>query len=77
MGFSRQEYWNGLPFPSPGDLPYPGIKPMSPVSPALKAECLPLSHSLLLTLNILYIYVCVCVCMCVGREREDRLTIGM
>ena len=30
MGFSRQEYWSGLPFPSPGDLPDPGIKPMSP-----------------------------------------------
>ena len=27
MGFSRQEYWNGLPFPSPGDLPDPGIEP--------------------------------------------------
>ena len=31
MGFSRQEYWSGLPFPSPGDLPNPGIKPVSPV----------------------------------------------
>ena len=30
MGFSRQEYWNGLPFPSPGDLPDPGIKAGSP-----------------------------------------------
>ena len=30
MGFSRQEYWSGLPFPSPGDLPDPGIKPGSP-----------------------------------------------
>ena len=30
MGFSRQEYWSGLPFPSPGDLPNPGIKPESP-----------------------------------------------
>ena len=30
MGFSRQEYWNGLPFPSPGDLPDPGIEPRSP-----------------------------------------------
>ena len=30
MGFFRQEYWNGLPFPSPGDLPDPGIKPESP-----------------------------------------------
>ena len=30
MGFSRQEYWSGLPFPSPGELPNPGIKPGSP-----------------------------------------------
>ena len=30
MGFSRQEYWSGLPFPSPADLPDPGIKPRSP-----------------------------------------------
>ena len=30
MGFSRQEYWSGLPFPSPGDLPNLGIKPRSP-----------------------------------------------
>ena len=30
MGFSRQEYWSGLPFPSPGDLPDPKIKPVSP-----------------------------------------------
>ena len=37
MGFSRQEYWSGLPFPSPGDLPNPGIKPRSP---ALQAEAL-------------------------------------
>ena len=35
MGFSKQEYWSGLPFPSPVDLPDPGIKPMSPVSLAL------------------------------------------
>ena len=34
-GFSRQEYWSGLPFPSPGDLPDPGIEPRSP---ALQAE---------------------------------------
>ena len=38
MGFSRQEYWSGLPFPSPGDLPDPGIKPGSP---ALQADTLP------------------------------------
>ena len=41
MGFSRQEYWNGLPFPPPGDLPHPGIKP---TSPALQVDSLPLSH---------------------------------
>ena len=40
MGFSRQEYWSGLPFPSPGDLPDPGIKPTSPVAPALQADTL-------------------------------------
>ena len=32
MGFPRQEYWSGVPFPSPGDLPNPGIKPPSPAS---------------------------------------------
>ena len=35
MGFSRQEYWSGLLFPSPGDLPNPGVKPTSPASYAL------------------------------------------
>ena len=38
MEFSRQEYWSGLPFPSPGALPDPGIKPGSP---ALQADALP------------------------------------
>ena len=38
MGFSRQEYWSGLPFPSLGDLPNPGIEPGSP---ALQADALP------------------------------------
>ena len=40
MRFSRQESWKGLPFPSPGDLPGPGIEPRSPVSPALQADSL-------------------------------------
>ena len=35
MGFFRQEYWSGLPFPPPGDLPNPGIEPVSFKSPAL------------------------------------------
>ena len=38
---SRQEYWSGLPFPLPGDLPDPGIELMSPVPPALQADSLP------------------------------------
>ena len=38
MGFFRQEYWSGLPFPYPGDLPNPGIEPGSP---ALQADALP------------------------------------
>ena len=37
MGFSRQEYWSGLPFPSPADLPDPGIEPRSPT---LQADAL-------------------------------------
>ena len=41
MGFPRQEYWSGLPFPSPGDLPNPGIKP---ISPAWQVGSLPQSH---------------------------------
>ena len=41
MGFSRQEYWSGLPCPPPGDLPNPGMEPRSP---ALQEDSLPLSH---------------------------------
>ena len=41
MGFSRQGYWNGLPFPSPRDLPNPGTEPMSP---AVQVDSLLMSH---------------------------------
>ena len=44
MGFSRQEYWSGLPCSPPGDLPNPGIKPESPASLTLQTDSLPLSH---------------------------------
>ena len=70
MGPSRQEYWSGLPLPSPGDLPNPGIEPGSP---ALEADALPsephkytgrtyseLSHMLHI---IRIIAMCVCVCV--------------
>ena len=41
LGFSRQEYWSGLPFFSPGDLPDPGVKSRSPVEQARSLQCEP------------------------------------
>ena len=52
MGFSRQEYWSGLPFPSPGDLPDPGI---NSGSPALWADALPSKSGRKIT-NIYFSY---------------------
>ena len=43
MGVSRQEYWSRLPFPSPGDLPNPGIEHMSLMSPAVAGELFTIS----------------------------------
>ena len=61
MGFSRQEYWSGLLFPSPEDLPNPGIKPGSP---ALQADALtsePPGKSINpCYLAILHMAMCVC-----------------
>ena len=45
MEFPRQEYWSGLPFPPPGDLPDPGIEPRSLMSPVLQADSLPVELS--------------------------------
>ena len=44
MGFPRQEYWSGLPFAPPGDVPNLRIEPTSLVSPVLQEDSLPLSH---------------------------------
>ena len=55
IGFSRQEYWSGLPWPPPGDLPDPGIEPASPASPAFQVDSLPLSHQG----SPMYLYVTV------------------
>ena len=44
MRFPRQEYWSRLPFPPPVDLLDPRIQPVSPTSPALQADSLPVSH---------------------------------
>ena len=51
MGFSRQKYWSGLPFPSPGDLPDPGI---GPESPTLQADALPSKLPGMLDLSFLW-----------------------
>ena len=56
---SRQECWSGLPFPPPGDLPDPGIKPWSPASSVSQADSLPLDHQVspcLYTCIYIYIY---------------------
>ena len=57
MGFSRQEYWSGLPFPSPEDLPDPRIKPGSPASPALQADSLPTEPPKPAQTTILFSYI--------------------
>ena len=66
MEFSRQEYWSGLPFPSPGDLPNAGIRPRSP---ALQTDSLPselpgkpqnqVSHNIMIYNTKIYIKSCV------------------
>ena len=58
MGFSRQEYWSGVPFPPPGDLPDPEIEPTSLKSPALAGGFFtiePLEKSMI----CMYTYVCI------------------
>ena len=77
MGFSRQEYWNGLPFPSPRDLPDPGIEPRSPSLQAVfnlwatrEAQACLLSWRLInhqcvgLFLGSLFCSIDLCVCFC-------------
>ena len=54
MEFFRQEYWSGLPFPSPGDLPDPGIEPRSPALQANSLISEPLNFFLSLNFKILF-----------------------
>ena len=56
MGFSRQEYWSGLPCPSPGDLPYPGIEPRSP---AWQVDSLPAKPTAFHIYNIVELFCCL------------------
>jgi len=57
MGFSRQEYWSGLPRPSPGDLPDPGTEPMSLMSPALAGRFFTTSTSWEARKIYIYLYL--------------------
>ena len=59
MGFSRQEYWSGLPCPPPGDFSHPGIKPEFPVTPAVQVDSLPAEP-----LGKPKWYLCCCCCCC-------------
>ena len=63
MGFSRQEYWNGLPFSSPGDLPDSGIEPRSP---ALQADALPSEPWNATTIKIPVGFLLVCFDLFLG-----------
>ena len=60
MGFSRQEYWSGLPFLSPGDLPNSGMEPESLASPALQVDSLPLYHQSELDICNSSVGLCCC-----------------
>ena len=61
MGFSRQDYWSGLPFPSPGDLPDPRIEPESLKSPVLTGRFFTIST----TWNIIGLILCLTVLICI------------
>ena len=67
IGFSRQEYWSGLPFPSPGDLPDLGIKLRSPALQVDSLPCEPLGKpkapTVYIQMYIIDIYKCVCICV--------------
>ena len=84
MGFSRQEYWSGLPFHSPGDLPNPGIEPGSP---ALEADALTFeppgkpialykcSSSKTIAKNnddYIYIYIYIYICIYIHTHMENE-----
>ena len=76
MGFSRQEYWSGLPCPPPEDLPNPGIEPTSVMSPALQGDsllpaqpgkplrlhCCPINRFISTNLSIFHIYALIYIC---------------
>ena len=91
MGFSRQEYWSGLPFSSPGHLPNPQIEPASLVSPALAGgfftTVLPekpqanniVSSKIISSVKFQFIPVYDCICMYItdSKKTADLIFIGL
>ena len=73
MEFSRQEYWSGLPIPSPGDLPDPGIKPGSS---ALKAEAFSLKQ-IIKCFEGDYILVLFHVCKTIALTTKNKVFQGL
>ena len=77
MGFSRQEYWSGLPCPPPGDLPDPGTEPISLMSPALAGRFFTTST----TVEALVLYSCVKIwhkyCLELYLEPEEGLNLAL
>ena len=60
-GFSRQEYWNGLPFATPGDLPNPGIEPVSLSFPSLTGRFFTSSATWEALLSSIWLYLCLLI----------------
>ena len=80
MGFPRQEYWSGLPFPSPGDLPDPGIKPTSLGPPALAGGFFTIepageNHMYILSIYMGSLYLCVYIYLIVCLIDQSYLTL--
>ena len=74
MEFSRQEFWSGLPFPTPGDLPDSGIKPTYLTSRALAGIFLYHQHSLGSPALCIYTNICICMCVCLFFHIKSTLS---
>ena len=80
--FSRQEYWSRLPRPPPEGIPDPGVEPLSPASPALHADSLPLSLwgspcTYMGCLNVwMYIHPCLSESLCCTPETDTTLCVS-
>ena len=70
MGFSRQEYWSGLPFPSPGDLPDPGIQPRSPTLEADALTSEPPVYYIFFSVKVSTGYIIFLIDMGIGTNNE-------